>query len=266
MKAIGVTTFGGPEVLQVVELPEPHAGAGEVRMRVHAASVNPTDTLFRAGSQAARLSGRPGPHVPGMDAAGVIDELGSETDSRLKVGDRVVAAASRRHDKQGDSRRRQEMTESNAPSGAQELFDGEYEPSPIERIRNQVALYESTQGTQGNTLEGRPVVILTTIGSKSRKIRKNPIMRIQEDGIYVAVASAAGSPKNPSWYGNLLVHPELRLQDGSEIHRLRAREVFGEEKQRWWQVAERFWPHYPEYRERAAGREIPLILLEPIAD
>jgi NADPH:quinone reductase len=91
MKAIGVTTFGGPEVLHVVELPEPHAGDGEVRMRVHAVSVNPTDTLFRAGSQAARLSGRPGPYVPGMDAAGVIDELGPETDSRLKVGDRVVA-------------------------------------------------------------------------------------------------------------------------------------------------------------------------------
>ena len=91
MKAIGVMTFGGPEVLHIVELPEPHAGAGEVRIRVHAASVNPTDTLFRAGSQAARLSGRPGPYVPGMDAAGVIDELGPETDSRLKVGDRVVA-------------------------------------------------------------------------------------------------------------------------------------------------------------------------------
>jgi len=91
MKAIGVTTFGGPEVLHVFELPEPHAGAGEVRIRVHAASVNPTDTLFRAGSQAARLSGRPAPYVPGMDAAGVIDELGLETDSRLKVGDRVVA-------------------------------------------------------------------------------------------------------------------------------------------------------------------------------
>ena len=71
MKAIGVTTFGGPEVLQVFDLPEPHAGAGEVRMRVHAASVNPTDTLFRAGSQAARLRGRPEPYVPGMDAAGV---------------------------------------------------------------------------------------------------------------------------------------------------------------------------------------------------
>ncbi|GCF09790.1 quinone oxidoreductase family protein [Dictyobacter arantiisoli] len=91
MKAIGVTTFGGPEVLHVVELPEPHAGPGEVRMRVHAASVNPTDLLFRAGSQAARLSGRPGPYIPGMDAAGVIDELGPGTDNHLQIGDRVVA-------------------------------------------------------------------------------------------------------------------------------------------------------------------------------
>lgn len=91
MKAIGVTTFGGPEALHVVELPEPHAGPGEIRMRVHAASVNPTDMLFRAGSQAARLSGRSGPYIPGMDAAGVIDELGPGTDNRLKLGDRVVA-------------------------------------------------------------------------------------------------------------------------------------------------------------------------------
>jgi F420H(2)-dependent quinone reductase len=127
-----------------------------------------------------------------------------------------------------------------------------------------VALYESTGGTQGNTLEGRPVVILTTIGSKSRKVRKNPIIRIKENGIYVAAASAAGSPKHPFWYGNLLAHPEVQLQDGSEVHVLRAREVFGEERQQWWQVAERFWPRFPEYRERAAGREIPLILLEPI--
>jgi deazaflavin-dependent oxidoreductase (nitroreductase family) len=158
------------------------------------------------------------------------------------------------------------MAENNVPSGAQELFNGEYEPSPVERIRNQVALYESTGGTEGNTLEGRPVAILTTIGSKSRKIRKNPIMRIKENGIYVVAASAAGAPKHPSWYGNLVAHPEVLLQDGNEVHVLRAREIFGEEKQQWWQVAERFWPHYPEYRESAAGREIPLILLEPITD
>jgi NADPH2:quinone reductase len=91
MKAIGVMTFGGPEVLREFELPEPHPGAGEVRLRVHAAAINPTDTLFRAGSQAARLSGRPGPYIPGMDVAGVIDELGADVDGRLTLGERVVA-------------------------------------------------------------------------------------------------------------------------------------------------------------------------------
>lgn len=91
MKAVGVTSFGGPEALQVVELPEPHAGNGEVRIRVYAATVNPTDTGFRTGLQAGRLQGRPGPYIPGMDAAGVIDELGPGADGRLKIGDRVVA-------------------------------------------------------------------------------------------------------------------------------------------------------------------------------
>jgi NADPH2:quinone reductase len=91
MKAIGVTTFGGPEVLHVFELPEPHAGAGEVRIRAHAATVNPTDLLFCAGSQATRLSGRASPYIPGMDAAGVIDELGPGAGNRLRIGDRVVA-------------------------------------------------------------------------------------------------------------------------------------------------------------------------------
>jgi deazaflavin-dependent oxidoreductase (nitroreductase family) len=143
-----------------------------------------------------------------------------------------------------------------------DLFDSEYEPSPVPRVRDQVALYEATGGTDGNTLEGRRVVILTSIGAKSAKVRKNPIMRVEDDGIYVAVASAGGAPKNPSWYGNLIAHPDVLVQDGSNVLHLRAREVFGQEKQRWWLVAERFWPHYPEYRQ-AAGREIPMLLLEP---
>src|ERR1700753_60472 len=93
MKAIGITTFGGPEVLKVIDLPEPHPGVGEVRIRVHAAAVNPTDTAFRAGSQAARLNYRPAPYVPGVDVAGIIDELGPDADNRLKIVDRVVASA-----------------------------------------------------------------------------------------------------------------------------------------------------------------------------
>jgi F420H(2)-dependent quinone reductase len=106
-----------------------------------------------------------------------------------------------------------------------DLFDGEYEPSPVPRIRDQVALYEATDGTEGNTLEDRPVVILTTIGAKSGKVRKNPIMRVVDNGIYVAVASAGGAPKNPSWYANLIAHPDALIQDGSYVRHLRAREV-----------------------------------------
>ncbi|SEP52798.1 NADP-dependent oxidoreductase [Amycolatopsis saalfeldensis] len=91
MRAIGLTEFGGPEVLRVIELPDPVPGRGEVRVRVHAASVNPTDTLFRSGATRARFNGRPGPYVPGMDAAGVVDAIGPDTDTPLRPGDAVIA-------------------------------------------------------------------------------------------------------------------------------------------------------------------------------
>jgi NADPH2:quinone reductase len=91
MKAIGLTEFGGPEVLKVIDLPEPEPGPGEVRIRVHAAAVNPTDITFRSGGRAAQLADLPAPYVPGMDAAGVVDKLGEKSDGRLAVGDRVIA-------------------------------------------------------------------------------------------------------------------------------------------------------------------------------
>lgn len=144
------------------------------------------------------------------------------------------------------------------------LLDGEYEPSPIDRIRNQVDGFERSEGTRDNTLEDKPVVILTTVGASSLKVRKNPVMRMLEGDTYVVVASAAGSPKNPQWYRNLSAHPIVRLQDGAEVTVRRAREVTGAEKARWWEVAESFWPHFPEYRDRAQGRDIPVILLERI--
>jgi NADPH:quinone reductase-like Zn-dependent oxidoreductase len=91
MKAIGLTEFGGPDVLKVVDLPEPEPGPGEVRIRVRAAAVNPTDITFRTGGRAAQLAGRPAPYIPGMDVAGVVDKLGEDTDGRLAVGDPVIA-------------------------------------------------------------------------------------------------------------------------------------------------------------------------------
>lgn len=145
-------------------------------------------------------------------------------------------------------------------------LDGDYRPSPIPRIRDQVALYESTDGAQGGTLEGTPVVILTSVGARSGLVRKNPVIRIVDGDSYVAVASAAGAATNPSWYGNLLANPRVRVQDGRELSERVAREVQGAEKERYWSIAERFWPRFPEYRERAAGRDIPILLLERPAE
>jgi deazaflavin-dependent oxidoreductase (nitroreductase family) len=144
-------------------------------------------------------------------------------------------------------------------------LDGEYVPSPLGRIRKQVADYEASGGVEGATLEGRPVVILTSVGTKSGKVRKNPVMRIVDGDRYVAVASAGGSPTNPSWYANLVAHPRVRLQDGADVREFAAREVTGHEKCYYWAVAERFWPHFPEYRRLAGGRDIPIMVLEPIA-
>jgi deazaflavin-dependent oxidoreductase (nitroreductase family) len=120
-----------------------------------------------------------------------------------------------------------------------------YQPSSSDRVREQVAL------------------ILTTIGAETGNIRKNPVMRIKEGDTHVAVASNAGATSNPSWYRNLIAHPQVSLQDGATVYQVRAREVRGEEKTRWWLVAERDWPHFPEYRAKAGSREIPLMLLEP---
>jgi F420H(2)-dependent quinone reductase len=132
-----------------------------------------------------------------------------------------------------------------------------------DRVQEQVALYEATEGREGGTLEGRPVVILTTIGAKTGNVRKNPVMRIKDGDTYVAVASNGGASSNPSWYRNLSAHPEVSLQDGATVYRLRAREAHGEEKARWWQVADRDWPRYAEFRIKAGDREIPVMVLEP---
>jgi len=140
-----------------------------------------------------------------------------------------------------------------------------YVPSPTERIRDHVARYEASDGVDGGTMEGRPVVILTTVGARTGALRKSPIIRIPNGDNYIAVASNAGAATNPAWYRNLSVHPDVWLQDGAVKRRLRAREVFGEEKARMWAIAEQHWPHFPEYRVLAGTREIPVIVFEPLA-
>jgi F420H(2)-dependent quinone reductase len=139
---------------------------------------------------------------------------------------------------------------------------GKYEPSPAKWVRDQVELYESSGGTDGLTLRDKPVIILTTKGAKSGKIRKTPLMRVEHDGVYAAVASLGGAPKHPVWYYNVLEEPLVELQDGPHRADYVAREVTGAEKAQWWERAVAAWPDYEEY-QRKTDRVIPVFLLEP---
>ncbi len=139
---------------------------------------------------------------------------------------------------------------------------GEYEPSPSERARKQVEEYESSGGTRGNTMIGLPVVILTTKGAKTGKIRKTPLMRVEHGGEYAVVASLGGAPKHPVWYHNVKAHPEVELQDGATKQDMVAREVTGEEKAKWWEIAVAAFPNYAEYQKKT-DREIPVFVLTP---
>ncbi|MGW7256707.1 nitroreductase family deazaflavin-dependent oxidoreductase [Streptomyces sp. NPDC054834] len=143
-------------------------------------------------------------------------------------------------------------------------LQGEYEPSPTQWVREQVELYESSGGTKGTTLmdTGMPVILLTSRGARSGKIRKTPLMRVEHDGRYAVVASQGGAPKHPVWYFNLKSDPHVELQDGPVRQDMRAREVTGDERTRWWERAVAAYPPYAEYQEKTS-REIPVFVLEP---
>ncbi|WP_406193442.1 nitroreductase family deazaflavin-dependent oxidoreductase [Kitasatospora sp. NBC_01560] len=143
-------------------------------------------------------------------------------------------------------------------------LSGEYQPSPEQWVRDQVALYEGSGGTEGTTLRGVPVVVLTSLGAKSGKIRKNPLMRVEHHGTYAVVASQGGAPKHPTWYFNLAAHPQVELQDGTVRQDMTAREVEGEERETWWARAVEVWPDYAEYQKKT-DRVIPVFVLEPTA-
>ena len=141
---------------------------------------------------------------------------------------------------------------------------GEYVPSPEKWVRDQVELYESSGGTQGLTLRGTglPVVVLTSLGASSGKVRKNPVMRVEHDGRYAVVASKGGAPEHPSWYHNLKAHPLVELQDGPIRRDMTAREAEGQEREEWWQRAVEAYPPYADYQEKT-DRLIPVFVLEP---
>ena len=143
--------------------------------------------------------------------------------------------------------------------------NAEYEPSPAQWVRDQVDEYERSGGTSGTTMQDKPVVILTTRGAKSGKVRKTPLMRVEHDGEYAVVASLGGAPKHPVWYYNVVADPHVELRDGPVVQPMTAREVTGDEKATWWERAVAAWPDYANYQTKTE-RQIPVFVLRPASD
>ncbi len=142
-------------------------------------------------------------------------------------------------------------------------LQGDYEPSPSSWSRNQTELYEATNGEEGSDLRGRPVIVLTSVGARTGKLRKTALMRVENDGVYAVVASLGGAPKHPVWYHNLKKNPHVELQDRGTKRDYIAREVTGDEKTVWWDRAVQTWPDYASYQTKT-DRQIPVFVLEPI--
>jgi deazaflavin-dependent oxidoreductase (nitroreductase family) len=144
-------------------------------------------------------------------------------------------------------------------------LEGEYAPSPSQWVRDQVDLYETSGGTDGLTLmnTGMPVIVVVNRGAKTGKVRKTPLMRVEYDGVYLAVGSRGGAPENPLWVNNLRADPHVELWDGQTRSDRLAREVHGEERATWWERAVAAFPPYAEY-EGKTERVIPVFVLEPI--
>ncbi|MEU8615846.1 nitroreductase family deazaflavin-dependent oxidoreductase [Actinoplanes sp. NPDC048791] len=142
---------------------------------------------------------------------------------------------------------------------------GEYAPSPEDWAREQAEKFEASGGTEAADLQGRPIILLTSVGAKTGKIRKTPLMRVEHDGEYAVVASRGGAPTHPVWYWNLVKNPQVELQDGNVKRDYQAREVSGEERAVWWERAVEAWPPYAEYQTKT-DRIIPVFVLTPISD
>lgn len=139
---------------------------------------------------------------------------------------------------------------------------GEYAPSPVDHARAQAEEYEASGGTRAATLRGVPIIVLTTVGARSGKLRKTPLMRVEHAGEYAVIASLGGAPQHPLWYHNVVAHPRVELQDGPAKREYTAREVDGDERELWWRRACEVWPDYADYQRRT-DRRIPVLVLTP---
>ncbi len=142
-------------------------------------------------------------------------------------------------------------------------LSGEYERGTSDWAAEQVDAYEASGGTQANTIQGRPIVVITSVGSKSGRLRKNPVMRVEHNGEYAAVASKGGAPEHPAWFHNFVAHPVVDLQDGPEPASYTARIVTDVEREAWWERCVAAFPPYAAYQEKT-DREIPVFVLTKI--
>lgn len=143
-------------------------------------------------------------------------------------------------------------------------LSGEYAPSPVDWAREQAEKYMASGGAEGTDMRGKPVVLLTTVGAKTGKLRKTPLMRVEHNGEYAVVASLGGAPQHPVWYYNVVQNPRVELQDGLVSRDYDAREVFGDEKATWWKRAVEAWPDYANYQTKT-DRQIPVFVLTPVS-
>jgi F420H(2)-dependent quinone reductase len=144
-------------------------------------------------------------------------------------------------------------------------LNGEYAPSTSAWARRQAETYEATGGAEAAELQGKPIIVLTSVGARTGKLRKTALMRVEHEGVYAVVASRGGAPTHPVWYWNLIADPRVELQDGAERHDYLAREVDGAERSEWWDRAVAAWPAYADYQTRTE-RRIPVFVLEPVRD
>lgn len=141
-------------------------------------------------------------------------------------------------------------------------FNAEYEPSPWGPIADEVERYERTGGAEPSELVGDQWIVLWTIGARSEKVRKTPLVRIADgEGRFAVIGSMGGAPTHPQWVHNVRARPIARLQDGDTVRDYAVREVDGDEKATWWARATEVWPDYDSYQERT-DREIPVVVLE----
>jgi F420H(2)-dependent quinone reductase len=144
-------------------------------------------------------------------------------------------------------------------------LSGEYAPSTSGWARKQAEAFEASGGMKSADLKGKPIIVLTSVGATSGKLRKTALMRVEHDGVYAVVASKGGTPQHPLWYWNLVKNPHVELQDGAEKHDYLAREVDGPERSTWWERACAAWPAYADY-QRKTDRRIPVFVLEKLDD